>query len=236
MRSSLVCSIFGARPAAATSVPFLVLLAFGRAESPEAAPVPAPPPADTLRTTVIGAAEPAVALTTEDSLRFEATLTRAELRRPLERYFGRFSADTALVRRVTRAVIHEAHRQQVAASLIAAVLVTENTTLKPAAESSVGAVGLMQVMPMHAGRLGCDSADLVNVESNICHGTRILARNLSRSGSTSVALLRYNGCVRGTNTPDCHKYPGKVLARAGRVRQELLAASPRPLTTALASR
>jgi soluble lytic murein transglycosylase-like protein len=124
----------------------------------------------------------------------------------------------------------------VAASLIAAVLVTENTTLTPGAESSVGAVGLMQVMPMHAGQLGCESADLVDVDSNICHGTRVLARNLGRSGSTEVALLRYNGCVRGTNTPDCHRYPAKVLARAGRVRQELLAAAPRPLTMSLAAR
>jgi hypothetical protein len=26
----------------------------------------------------------------------------------------------------------------------------------------------------------------------------------------ATALLRYNGCVRGTNTPRCHTYPGKV--------------------------
>jgi soluble lytic murein transglycosylase-like protein len=226
MRSTFVCSLFGARPAAATSVPFLVLLALGNPASP---PAPAAPvPADTLRTTRSGAvAAPApVVLTADDSLRLEAKLSRAEQRRPLERYFGRFSKDTALVRRVARAVVRQAHEEQVAASLVAAVLVTENTTLKPWAESNVGAVGLMQVMPMHAGQLGCQSADLVDVDSNICHGTRILARNLRRSGSSTTALLRYNGCVRGTNTPDCHKYPGRVLARAGQVRQEMLASAP----------
>ena len=226
MRSTFVCSLFGARPAAATSVPFLVLLALGNPASPNAPP--APMPADTLRTTRSGAvAAPApVVLTADDSLRLEAKLSRAEQRRPLERYFGRFSKDTALVRRVARAVVRQAHEEQVAASLVAAVLVTENTTLKPWAESNVGAVGLMQVMPMHAGQLGCQSADLVDVDSNICHGTRILARNLRRSGSSTTALLRYNGCVRGTNTPDCHKYPGRVLARAGQVRQEMLASAP----------
>jgi hypothetical protein len=26
----------------------------------------------------------------------------------------------------------------------------------------------------------------------------------------TTALLRYNGCVRGTNTPRCHTYPSKV--------------------------
>jgi len=134
-------------------------------------------------------------------------------------------------------VIRQAHEEKVAASLVAAVLVTENTTLKPWAESHVGAVGLMQVMPMHAGQLGCDSADLVNVESNICHGTKILARNLRRTGSSAAALLRYNGCVRGTNTPDCFKYPGRVLARAGQLRQEiLLAAVPTPAVTSVAAR
>jgi soluble lytic murein transglycosylase-like protein len=234
MRSTVVCSLFGARPAAATSVPFLALLALGNPDSP-AAPPPVVP-ADTLRTTRSGAiAAPAVViLTAEDSMRLEAKLSRAEQRRPLERYFSRFSKDTALVRRVARAVVRQAHEEQVAASLVAAVLVTENTTLKPWAESHVGAVGLMQVMPMHAGQLGCDSADLVDVESNICHGTRILARNLRRSGSSSVALLRYNGCVRGTNTPDCHRYPGKVLARAGQVRQEMLASVPPTLMAAAA--
>jgi hypothetical protein len=223
MRSTAICSIFGPRPAAAAMVPCLVMLALG---NPEPAPAPAVSvvvPADTLRTAHIGAS--AAVLSAADSLQLEATLTRAQIRRPLERYLGRFSKDTALVRRVARAVIRQAHEEKVAASLVAAVLVTENTTLKPWAESHVGAVGLMQVMPMHAGQLGCDSADLVNVESNICHGTRILARNLRRTSSSAAALLRYNGCVRGTNTPNCFEYPVRVLARAGELRQEILLAA-----------
>ena len=234
MRSSFVCSVFGARPAAVTSVPFLVLLATGGAK-PAPAPVPAAQPiapVDTLRTTHIGAS--AVLLTEADSLRLESGVTRAQLRRPIERYFLRYNDDTALVRRVARAVIRQAHEEKVAASLVAAVLVTENTTLKPWAESNVGAVGLMQVMPMHAGQLGCASADLVNVESNICHGTRILARNLRRTSTSTAALLRYNGCVRGTNTPDCFRYPSKVLSKASELRGEiLLAAAP---TTTVAAR
>jgi soluble lytic murein transglycosylase-like protein len=232
MRSTLVCSIFGARSAAVTSVPFLALLAFG---SPASAPAPAAPamvPADTLRTTHIGATP--VVLSAADSLRLESSLTRAQLRRPIERYFLRYSRDTALVRRVARAVVRQAHEENVAASLVAAVLVTENTTLKPWAESHVGAVGLMQVMPMHAGQLGCASADLVDVESNICHGTRILARNLRRTTSSTAALLRYNGCVRGTNTPDCFQYPVRVLKKAGALRQEILLATATPATATLA--
>jgi soluble lytic murein transglycosylase-like protein len=161
--------------------------------------------------------------TTADSVRAESALQAMLVRPQLEIYFARFNGDRTLVRRISRAVVREAHRQQVPPSLIAAVLVTENTTLKPGALSSVGAVGLMQVMPIHAGASLCDSSDLTDVDSNICHGTLILARNLRRTSTTTAALLRYNGCVRGTNTPDCHRYPYKVLARAGKVRQQILA-------------
>jgi soluble lytic murein transglycosylase-like protein len=158
-----------------------------------------------------------------DSLIAETALPAAEVRRPIERYLGRFSDDRLLVRRISAAVLRESRRQQVPPSLIVAVLLTENTTLRPEAESSVGALGLMQVMPFHAGARLCNSDDLVDVDSNICHGTLILARNLRMTSTSVAALLRYNGCVRGTNTPDCHRYPGRVLARASRVRHEILA-------------
>ncbi|HEY7634349.1 MAG TPA: transglycosylase SLT domain-containing protein [Gemmatimonadales bacterium] len=179
---------------------------------------------------------PAPALTSLDSSRAENRLAAWQTRKPLQRYFARFSDDRVLVRRVAKAVALESKRQNVPASLIAAVVVTENTTLTPAAQSSVGARGLMQVMPMHAGRVGCESDDLVEIESNICHGTRILSWNLRRTSSPVAALLRYNGCVKGTNTPDCRQYPVRVLARASRVRQEILAAYPVPGAVELARR
>ncbi len=170
-----------------------------------------------------GAAASLTWATPMDSMRAEALLSPTQIRRPLERYLGKYSTDRVLVRRISRAVLRESRRQQVPPSLIAAVLVTENTTLTPEARSSVGAEGLMQVMPMHAGAELCQSSDLVDVDSNICHGTLILARNLRRTTTSTAALLRYNGCVHGTNTPDCQRYPSRVLARASVVRRELLA-------------
>lgn len=175
-------------------------------------------------------APPAPIATASDSMGAESALHATLLQPRLEAYFARFNGDQKLVRRISRAVVREARRQQVPPSLIAAVLVTENTTLRPEARSSVGALGLMQVMPIHAGAELCGSSDLTDVDSNICHGTLILARNLRRSPTTTAALLRYNGCVRGTNTPDCHRYPSKVLARAGKVRQQILASTAAPAT------
>jgi soluble lytic murein transglycosylase-like protein len=206
----------------------MALLATIPARQPERAPSPPPARHETSPapvTALTPALAPAPTPTSIDSSLAEKRLTAWETRKPLQRYFARFSDDRLLVRRVAKAVALEAKRQNVPASLIAAVVVTENTTLTPEAESSVGARGLMQVMPMHAGRVGCRSDDLVQIESNICHGTTILSWNLRRTNSPLAALLRYNGCVKGTNTPDCRQYPVRVLARASRVRHEILAAA-----------
>jgi hypothetical protein len=76
------------------------------------------------------------------------------------------------------------------------------------------AAAVVKVMPFHAGKWDCGSRDLFDVESNICHGVAVLADNLYRSRTLRQALLGYNGCVRGTNTPDCWKYPKAVYRRA----------------------
>jgi hypothetical protein len=127
---------------------------------------------------------------------------------------SRRTSNRALVNRIAAAIVKEGRRHKVGTSLLVGVILTENPWLDPRATSSVGARGLMQVMPFHAGNWNCASRDLFDVESNICHGVAILADNLYRSRSLSQALLGYNGCVRGTNTPDCWKYPRIVSRRA----------------------
>ena len=81
----------------------------------------------------------------------------------------------------------------------------------------------MQVMHFHAGTFDCESDDLRQVESNICHGASVFGRYLKRTGNVKRALLRYNGCVVSANTPNCHRYPAKVIRTAGQVRRDLLA-------------
>jgi hypothetical protein len=80
----------------------------------------------------------------------------------------------------------------------------------------------MQVMPLHAGGWGCESDNLRELDANICHGTRILKRDVRRSSNLNVALRRYNGCVASAATPRCRRYPARVLAAAGRIRREML--------------
>ena len=126
------------------------------------------------------------------------------------------TSDATRANRVAAALVREGRRANIGATLLVGVLLTENPDLEPRATSSVGARGLMQVMPFHAGNWGCASSDLFDIDANICHGVQILADNLKHSRNLPAALQRYNGCVRGTNTPDCHRYAGKVYRSARR--------------------
>ena len=65
----------------------------------------------------------------------------------------------------------------------------------------------MQVMHFHAGEYDCASNDLLQVEANICHGARVFGHYLKRTGNVQRALLRYNGCVSGANTPELPPLP-----------------------------
>ena len=154
-----------------------------------------------------------------------ATLEREVVNRydhlPLAQIFRR-RAEPEIANRVARAIVKEARELQIAPSLLAGVLITENARLEPETVSNKGAVGLMQVMRFHAGVFDCDSDDLLQVEANICHGSRVFAGYLKRTKDVRSALLRYNGCIRSRATPSCRRYPSKVLREAEVVRQQLL--------------
>jgi hypothetical protein len=127
---------------------------------------------------------------------------------------SKYSRDQQRVNRIAAALVKESRKRKIGSSLLVGVLLTENPWLDPRATSFAGARGLMQVMPFHAGKWGCGQSDLFDIETNICHGVAVLADNLGRSKTLPQALLGYNGCVRGTNTPDCWRYPTKVYREA----------------------
>ena len=134
---------------------------------------------------------------------------------------NQYTHDRTLAFRIADAIVDQAQKERIDPALLVGVLLTEDATLDPRARSSVGARGLMQVMPLHGGKWGCGSKDLFDVESNICHGVQILRAALDGSPNTRIALLRYNGCVRGRNTPNCHLYDDKVLKHADRAAAEM---------------
>ena len=138
----------------------------------------------------------------------------------------KYTSDTVLARRIASAIVVEGGKKNIDPALLVGVVLTEDARLDPNAKSFVGARGLMQVMPFHAGKWkGCTSADLFAIDSNICHGVSILADLIKRSPTVASALQRYNGCVRGTNTPNCHTYSGKVLKFAEQAATQMLSFS-----------
>ena len=116
--------------------------------------------------------------------------------------------------------VREAYTRKIPPALVLGVMLTENDELKSSARSSVGAVGLMQVYPKHwRGALTRKFGANIHADStNLKYGIFILgwvtgkatALVTHRDDAWRTALLRYNGCVRGTNTPDCHAYPDVV--------------------------
>ncbi len=103
--------------------------------------------------------------------------------------------------------------------LILAVMAIESR-YNPVAESSMGARGLMQIMPRyHLDKLvehGGERA-LLEPEVNIQVGARILREYLRRFGETETALQMYAGAL---DEPTA-QYSGKVLAEKTRLLQVL---------------
>jgi soluble lytic murein transglycosylase-like protein len=157
-----------------------------------------------------------------DSAALERQVTARYAYYPLAAVLTRRTRRPDVADRTAMAVVHEANRLRMSPSLLAAVVLVENRPLDTAAVSSQGAVGLMQVMPMHAGSYGCASTELREIDANICHGASLLHLFVVRTRSVPTALRRYNGCVRGTNTPRCHRYAPRVLRLASALRRDML--------------
>lgn len=108
--------------------------------------------------------------------------------------------------------------------LILAVMAIESR-YNPVAESSMGAKGLMQIIPKyHQEKLlehGGEHA-LLDPEVNIHVGAQILREYLRRFGETEAALQKYAGAF---DEPTA-QYSGKVLAEKARLQQILARALP----------
>lgn len=121
--------------------------------------------------------------------------------------------------RIADAAVTRAYRERVPPALILGIMLTENDLFKPTARSSVGAVGLMQIMPnVWRPTLGkIFGTDLRDDATNVKYGVFILRwvhdgipDELGPRASYRTALLRYNGCVSRRNTSSCRRYPDVV--------------------------
>ena len=131
----------------------------------------------------------------------------------------RFRVADDAVSTFVAAAFRAAGEQRVDPLLVLAVMAVESR-FNPVAESSMGALGLMQVMPKyHQGRIaehGGDSA-LLDPVRNIQIGTQILREYLRRGGDLESGLQLYGGVVDEPTSP----YAGKVLSERSRLEQLL---------------
>ena len=133
--------------------------------------------------------------------------------------------DPARADTVSYFAVREAYLRGIPPAVVFGVMLTENSRFVSKALSNVGAVGLMQVYPKVWLKVLQDKfgADLATDSTNLKYGVYILStyiktdRGSAQAAAVNRGLLRYNGCVRGTNTPHCHNYPSKV---AGYVKKQ----------------
>lgn len=150
---------------------------------------------------------------------------------PVERVLRRRGMSEQEAREIAWPLVEQTYRNNLDIATVLSVIYVESN-FRPSATSSVGARGLMQVMPLWAGYWRNCGRNLYDVEDNLCNGTRILAWYLERNGGDERrALLGYNGCVRGTVTPRCHTYPDKVARVRRQMARELNNHRPARLTT-----
>lgn len=129
--------------------------------------------------------------------------------------------DSARADSIAHFAVREAYRRGISPAIIFGVMLTENSRFVSNAKSNVGAVGLMQVYPkiwLTKEMTKLFGRDLATDSTNVKYGVFILNQYFRPKDKTgqvkdrdwATALLRYNGCVNGTNTPRCHTYPSKV--------------------------
>ena len=133
--------------------------------------------------------------------RFDAEVWLLDMSTRLQRYVPRADDRLTLLRLVHR----EASKAGLKPDLVLALIHAESR-FDRFAISSVGAQGMMQVMPFWKAELGRPQDNLTDNVTNLRYGCTILSYYLKKeNGDLSRALARYNGSL-GKNG-----YPARVI-------------------------
>jgi len=142
----------------------------------------------------------------------------------VEHLSRRFTIAAEATERMVQAA-HRAAREVGLDPLLVLAVISIESRFNPIAESAMGAKGLMQIIPKyHRAKLdalgGEDS--VLDPESNIMVGTRILQEYVHRTGTLEAGLQFYNGAFWDGSA----QYAQKVLAERDRLEQVLRARGP----------
>jgi soluble lytic murein transglycosylase-like protein len=131
----------------------------------------------------------------------------------------RFYVAGGAIERMVAAAHRAAHEVGLDPLLVLAVISIESR-FNPIAESSMGAKGLMQIIPRyHLDKLRAAGGEdaVFDPESNIYVGARILQEYVHRTGTLEAGLQYYNGAWRDNSAAYAHK----VMAERDRLEQVL---------------
>jgi soluble lytic murein transglycosylase-like protein len=121
----------------------------------------------------------------------------------------------------TRKLVSDAYeagaRSGVDPLLIVAVIAVESR-FNPIAQSDGGAIGLMQVIPhYHEDKFDAASSSVLDPETNIRLGARVLKEYIKRGGTEVAGLQLYNGALADED----NSYANRVLAEKQRLQDAL---------------
>ncbi len=133
--------------------------------------------------------------------KFDAEVWLVDMSKRLSRYIKDPHRRLSLLKKVHA----EARRAEIAPELVMALIHVESN-FQRFAISSVGAQGLMQVMPFWKNEIGRPEDNLTDIQTNLRYGCTILKHYINKEkGNLIRALGRYNGSLGK------FKYPEKVL-------------------------
>lgn len=133
--------------------------------------------------------------------KFDAEVWLVDMSKRLARYIENPQTRLTLLKKVHA----EAKRAEIEPELVMALIHVESG-FKRFAISSVGAQGLMQVMPFWKNEIGRPEDNLTDIQTNLRYGCTILKHYIDKEkGNLIRALGRYNGSLGK------FKYPEKVL-------------------------
>lgn len=133
---------------------------------------------------------------------FERAVDGERWLRDMSQRLSRYIADEAERRRLLVNIQYESSRAGLDTQMILGLIEVESA-FRQYAISSVGARGLMQVMPFWKNYIGKPSHNLFDIRTNLRYGCTILRHyNNVERGNLVRALARFNGSLGSSRYPD----------------------------------
>jgi soluble lytic murein transglycosylase-like protein len=152
------------------------------------------------------------------------TAARPQIERVAEVVARRYRVSGEAMRQIVDAAYRTGNRVGLDPLLILAVVAVESR-FNPIAQSEMGAIGLMQIVPrFHPDKVDTsDTSAFIEPAANIELGARILKEYIKRGGTEVDGLQMYNGSLDDPT----RAYANKVIGERDRLRQVVRVAANR---------